>query len=516
LTRFDIMFFKYKIILMARAELLQVNRIAQGEPKVKLMIANGSERGDFMPVGNLTQRLGGVHAGMGLMAEYYPHRLHWPGRTLFGSNVPHYRHWYKDQTKLTRMHGPEEGSDGYYAFDLSNLHNDVVQQMEDVRRHGYDPRLTLTADINTPMQDMEAIAEMLKPFGPVEVRLNHEANGNTWFRFAKRVGDLPEGPQRRQLYYEISQFFIRAKEAMTRNASNVQLVACYNGPGERINSGELKPGEYPHLSERELGAMYDLEGIKISIDQYGSLHYGWPGHKIKNPPVIGPVTHAKHQGFAVEPDLLFNNLILPFQDFMAKRRGEPVLLDLGEMNYDRDIHDEDITAYLVDSCYRKIVANPQAIGSVVFYDAADMGGLGLFRQVPYHYGDVTNLSETRVTNTYREIMRWPQFQHPTQTLETVSNGAEAVELVWRSSTNAEGLEFAVDKSAGSVDFKEPYWRRVVFVDGKGEKRYEHTGDQVLVIPPGTKRIQVFALPPDGRDNSSDGFRATVPLPKVTR
>lgn len=68
-------------------------------------------------------------------------------------------------------------TDGYYNLDLDDPRNVVVQQMEDVRRHGQDVRLTLTADIETSDEDLRRIAEALKPFDRVELRLNHEANG---------------------------------------------------------------------------------------------------------------------------------------------------------------------------------------------------------------------------------------------------------------------------------------------------------------------------------------------------
>ena len=53
-------------------------------------------------------------------------------------------------------------------------------------------------------------------------------------------------------------------------------------------------GGLPQMGGDELGPMYQPSEVLISLDQYGSLHYGWPGHTIANPPVIGPVNHADH------------------------------------------------------------------------------------------------------------------------------------------------------------------------------------------------------------------------------
>lgn len=505
-----------------------VRIIQQGEPRIRLLVANGSERGDFMPLETLIPLIGGVYTGINLMAEWYPERARHtanfglPYRTLFGQDVPHYRNWYKDQTAKTQLRCPAQGTDGYYPFNPNDPRNDVVLQMENVRRFGHDVRLTLTLPIDTHEDVLEKLAGMQKDFGPVEDRVNHEANANTWFVFAQSVGSLPPGPARDRIYQNISKFFIRANEIMTKAARNVRLVACYNGPAEEVNAGRLASGVYPFLTREELGQMYYQEDIGISMDQYLSLHYGWPGHRILNPPVIGRVTHADHQSFALRPDVLFEKVILPFQEYISQQRSEHVRLDLGEMGVDRDIHGEDIASYLVQECFERIAKAPDAIGSVVFYDAADMGGLGLFQQKPYEYGNLTDTTETGVTREFRKIMKWPEFQHSTQEVpnEQISADVQEVELVWRSSTEARGMEIPVDPSVNAVDLKKPYWHRVVLFDGNGEKKYQHTDAQVLEVPQGTTKVQVFALPPDGRNNQHegqiDGFYKTVPMPQLQR
>jgi hypothetical protein len=494
---------------------LGIYKIIQKEPSIKLLISNGSERGDFMPLETLISKLGGIHSGVNLMSEYYPTRLSWPKRTLFSKEVIHYRHWYKDETEITKMSEPEEGTDGYYPFEIDNPENVVIKQMENVRRHGHDIRLTLTADITTKNEDLEKIADLIKDFGPIQLRLNHEANGNTWFRFAQSVEDLKSKDKRDKLYHNISLFFIRANRIITKHAPNVRMIACYNGPAESLSKQIPQQHVYHYLSPKELGLMYQLPNIDISIDQYLSLHYGWPGHKIPNPPIIGPVTDEEHCSFAIEPADLFHRIILPFQQLISNKRQqvgikEETRIDLGEMNCDQDIHGPEIAAELINCCYDYIKKNPKAIASTVFYHAVDMGGLGLFQQ--QCYDNLIDIRENQVTAAYRKIMKLPEFQHPTTRIHhDPLYDLQEVEMRWQSSCDAEGFEcFANDHVR--IDFKAQYMRRIVFIDKQGNRTYAHEDAQSIDIPHNTELIQVFALPPDGRNTHSDGFHTRVPVP----
>jgi len=488
----------------------QVTRIRQGSPAIRLFMSDGSERSTYMPQARAIELLGAPHSGVNLMACYYPKQTFWPERRLFSPQVPHYRHSVADATETTPLKDLNDWTDGYYSFDIEDPDNDVVRQLADVRRHGQEPRLTVTADIDTPDEDLARIGEILRDFGRMQLRVNHEANGCTWFRFARNVGSL-QGEEARKLYHGISRFFIRAHDVITDIAPNVTFVACYNGPGERAKRGEIGEGELPHVSQDELGLMYLLPDIMISLDQYGSLHYGWPAHKIEDPPVIGEVDAVKHRAFALSPRELCENVITLFWRTVSAMRGEEVRIDLGELNFDADIHGPDIQAYLVHEVYSWIRRHPEVVGSVTFYELTDRAGLGLFRQKDY--GDLENVATTVLLDVYRDIMGWEEFRHACTVTGEVGEGAERVELVWRSPEDAEGLELRAEGvPLRAVDFKESYWRQVVIATEEGEERYLYTDARTVELPPGTQGIRIFALPPDGKDNSPDGYRATVPVP----
>lgn len=447
-----------------------------------------------------------------LMSCYYPRQTFWPERRLFGEAVPHYRHSLRDATENTPLKDLNDWTDGYYSFDIEDPDNEVLQQIADVRRHGQDVRLTVTADIDTPTEDLERMADILKGFGPMQLRLNHEANGNEWFRFARNVGGL-QGQEQRKLYYDISQFFIRTHALFRGIAPNVTLVACYNGMGERAKKGEIGPGEMPLMTEDNLGLMYLLPDIVISFDQYGSLHYGWPSHAIENPPVIGHVDAVEHQAFALTPRELCDEIVHFFWRTLSDLRHEELRIDLGELNFDEDIHGPDIQARLVHEAYSWIGRHPEVIGSVTFYELTDMGGLGLFRQ--REYGDVDNLSTTVLLDVYKDIMRWEEFRPTYAALGEVGEGVERVDLVWRTAVDSEGLEMRpAGGRARAIDFKDCYWRRVLIATAEGEESYVHTDARMVELPPETESVRVFALPADGKDNSAEGYKATVPAPAL--
>ena len=491
---------------------VKLRKIKQIKPQIRLFINDGSERSTYMPQEKILQWLGIPHSGINLMACYYPKQSFWPERKLFSKEVPHYRHSIKDETKTTKLKDPNDWTDGYYSFDIDNPRNDVVCQMEDVRRFGQDIRLTLTTDIDTSDTDLKRIAEILKDFGPVELRLNHETNGNTWFRFAKNVGAINLEPQR-QLYYDISQFFIRTYEIMKENAPNVTMIACYNGPAKPIQLNKEKSYELPQLSDNELGLMYRLPNTTISLDQYGSLHYGWPGHVIKNPPVIGVVTNEQHQSFALKSDELCNGIIMQFQKAISELRSEKVRIDLGELDFDEDIHGPKIRAQLVKECYSWIQKHPEVVGSVIFYELTDMAGLGLLRQREYESLDDV-IPNQPLLDIYKNIMCWDKFRAPVEDIGPIEAGVESVKLLWRSAIDAEGIELALNNSSKIIDFKSTYWRRIKFLDADGKETYVHTDAEQVSIPKGTQKVHVFALPPDGRNNCAKGYRMEIPIPVI--
>ncbi len=482
-------------------ERTEVWKVRQGEPGIRLFMSDGSERSTYMPQEQALGLLGAPHSGVNLMSMYYPKLSFWPERRLFGSDPGHYRNC----PASTREEDYRDATDGYYPFVLDGDENPALAQVADVRRWGQEPRLTVTADVDTPEEDLRRIAERLREFGPMQLRLNHEANGCTWFRFARGVGLRPP-EERRQWHGRMADFFLRAHRVFADAAPKVTFVACYQGEREAIERGE----ELPALGPKEFGPVYRLPDVVVGVDLYGSLHYGWPEHAIEDAPLIGEVEPEEQAAYAMTPHELCEGGFRTFWRTMCRLRGEQVRIDLGELNFDEDIHGPWIQAYLVDQAFRWVRDHPEVVGSVTFYELTDRGGLGLFRQRAYD--DLERLDTTVLLEVYRRIMGWDVWRHPRERVGAVEPGAQRVELRWNSPLDAEGVALDVT-GAARLNLGESYWRRVIV--SKGERELHLHGNGAMVdLPEGAQEACIFALPPDGRDNCPDGYRRTVPVPAV--
>jgi hypothetical protein len=484
-------------------------RIHKGPPTIRLFMSDGSERSTYMPQEQAIRLLGAPHSGVNLMSCYYPGFADWPRREVAGPGMSHYRRipgGASARTEEEFLHW----NDGYYSFILDDPDGEVIRQVADVRRYGQEPRLTVTADADTPTEDIERMADLLKDFGTMQLRLNHEANGCTWFRFARNAGARP-AEEARRIYHNLCGLFLRFDEVFGRIAPKVTLVACYQS-GDALRSGSIERAEdLPQMTDEEFGPAYRLPGVIPSIDQYGSLHYGWPEHVIEDPPVIGPVDPGRHHSVYMTVCELCEGVLRSFHRGMCDLRGEPVRIDMGEANYDEDIHGPEIQAQLVYEMYRWISRHPDVIGSVTFYELTDRGGLGLFRL--REYDNLEDLDTTCLLDVYRDTMRWPEFRHTVKPAGAIAKGDDPASLLWRSPCDAEGLELATAGRTG-IDLRAAYWHHLVALGGDGRETHMYGVDRAVQLPPGTQTVRIFALPPDGRDSSTDGFRAEVPVPEL--
>ncbi len=474
---------------------MNVSRILQQPPAIRLLIGDGSERATYMPQAQALAWLGTPHAGINLMANYYPKQSFWPERRLFSERVFHYRHSPADAREHTPLRDPNDWTDGYFSFDLNNPRNEVIEQMEDVRRYGQDVRLTLTAEVDTSDEELAAIAEMIRPFCPLELRLNHEPSDCGWFRFAQGVDKMAPDDARR-MYRRIAEFFVRAKRTMTAVCPEITFCFC---------------DEARHATDDALGLMLKEPGVLPGIDCYGSLHYGWPGHRIEHAPIIGAPHPPVDQAIYHTPTEVCEEVFLAFQERISSLRGEPCRIDLGEFNYDEDIHGPEIRAQLVHDCYRWFAKHPEVIGSVVHYQLTDRGGLGLLHEPEYNAPDKV-IPSAPMLAMYRKVLRWPEFTAPVTVLEEALSGDEA-SLRWKSSCRAEGLRLATDPArATEIDLQASYWHRAVLTTPEGETVCRHTSERHFTAPVGTCQVDLFALPETGRNNVDGAYVRSIPLP----
>ena len=70
---------------------------------------------------------------------------------------------------------------------------------------------------------------------------------------------------------------------------------------------------------------------------------------IKDVPVV---SHEDHRSFYIPPGFLCEKVFKAFRNYMAKMRGESNLrINLGELDYDQDIHGPEKTVDLIIGCY---------------------------------------------------------------------------------------------------------------------------------------------------------------------
>ena len=223
-----------------------IYRIRLGAARCAADLTDGSERGEYVPQDYILKTLGRPMRSVNLMYCYYPLDKEFPARA---------RDAFAGKEMKGQWDTPYEDYFPYTGGLNGDRNSEVFRQMQDIRRHGQDVTLTLVIDPNVPDEYIIAVAEDLKPYGRVLLRLNHEATGD-WFAFNKRAD-----------YADIAKFFVHASEVIRAHAPNVQTIICIGGI-EDLNETEM-------VKENEFACTIPAADI-WSVDKYMALHWGWP------------------------------------------------------------------------------------------------------------------------------------------------------------------------------------------------------------------------------------------------
>ncbi len=214
--------------------------------KCRIDIGDGSERGEYVDQDYILHALGKPVHAINLMYCYYPHDETWPVRASKafpeGGKTGAWDYPYDDYFPYT---GGIKGSTDSGTFDC----------IRDVRRHGQDVVFTLTMDPKLTDEEIAQVARELKPFGRIQIRINHEATGS-WFSFNKRAD-----------YPEVALFFKKCVEVFHREAPQIKVILCLDGYKD-INAEKM---------EKEDDFLPAIKAADIeSVDRYLALHWGWP------------------------------------------------------------------------------------------------------------------------------------------------------------------------------------------------------------------------------------------------
>jgi len=452
---------------------MKASKIHMGPSKIALDLGDGSERGEYVNQDYILHKLGRPHRGINLMYCYYPLDEGWPTRA----------------SKLTLPAGKTAAFAWDYAYDDyfpyeggigGTTEHEPFESMRDVRRHGQDIILTLTIDPAVSDEHLIKIAEELRPFGRMMLRINHEAMGS-WFAYNKRCS-----------YQEVADFFVRFHKIIKKHAPQIQTILCV-GDGVAHASGKLK-------YEDEFAEAISVADM-WSADTYLSLHWGWP-FDIAEP---GGKTHKR-----VTNKDIYEGLKFEHSRFMACSGGKSRQFALNEFNADGDVNGPFEQASQVEDFYHHLPNEAPFISAVTFYQFRDRGRLGLEVEDPSNAG--AGYAQP-ILETYKKIMSLPQHL---PSMEIGENIAFPSKLRWGGSEDADGIsipiKFEIAPTFCEVTFSGDDIGLNLMLEINNRWFYKKTGVKTIDImpafftssPPLNCALNIFAPPPTGENNPSQG------------
>ncbi len=370
-------------------------KLHMGKALCAVDLGDGSERGEYVNQDYILHALGRPHRSISLMYCYYPLDKGWPGRASVVHASPDVSFAW------------DFPYDDYFTYKGGlggNTQDEPFNYMREIRAHGQDVTLTLTIDPHVTDDHLIAIANDLRPFGRVLLRINHEATGN-WFSFNKRCS-----------YQEVADFFVRASRIIKEHAPNVQTIICIGGV-EHPETGQI---------EKEAEFAQTIPAADIwSVDKYMALHWGWP-YDVAEP---GGNSHSRSKVRDV-----YNMTKASYERYKELNGGVSKPMIMSEFNADGDVTGAYEQAEMVQE-FCDILEEDKAdwFTGFTFYQFRDRGRLGLEIEDPNN-PDV-GIAQP-VMETYKKIIHSERF------LPKMEQGEEIqlpVTLRWSHSEDAEGI-----------------------------------------------------------------------------
>jgi hypothetical protein len=414
-----------------------VHRVGLTPAACSLDLSDGSERSEYVGQDYILSLLGRPHRYINLIYCYYPLDKGWPKRV---SNV------FKNKGGFIWGYP----YDDYFPYS-GGLSGDptgpVFQQMRDIRRHGQDVSLTLTADCAISDDQIKAVARDLRPFGKMRLRLNHECDG-FWFAFNRRYS-----------YEEVARFFVRFARIVRTEAPLVRMVSCWG------SVPDYKTSRLIH--EKELAPMLPVADV-WATDKYLSLHFGWPFKSCE------PADLDKTYSAISDRDMWF--LMETTHKRFAEMTGEDKGLEIGEFNVDGSVGGLEHQSRRAERFYRRILKEkPPFLKGITYYQFRDRARLGLERENP---NDPTVGLPSPFLPVYKELIQQPHFL-PKEHWSRL-NGAATLE--WRAADDSDGLGWRIPLKS------KPVFLELLF--GKNDNLMIHAGDDWFYKKPGVEWVDV--------------------------
>lgn len=373
----------------------KIYKVLMGKAKCAVDLGDGSERGEYVNQDYILHKLGRPHRSISLMYCYYPLDKEWPGRI---SEV------MKDTNISFQWDYPYDDYFPYLGGLGGNTDGEPFTCMRDVRRHGQDVTLTLTIDPNVTDDHLIAVAEDLRPFGRLLLRINHEATGN-WFSFNKRAS-----------YQEVADFYCRFNKILKEHAPNVSTILCIGGV-ENPKTGKIE-------KEKEFSQAVKDTDI-WSVDKYMALHWGWPFD-------VAEPGGSSHSRSSVRKTYEMTKASYERFKFINGGASKPMVMS--EFNADGDVTGAYEQADMVrEFCNILKEENAEWFSGFTFYQFRDRGRLGLEIEDPNNHEVGI---EQPVLQTYKKIIHDEWFLPSMTQCEEISL---PVTLRWGGSEDAEGI-----------------------------------------------------------------------------
>lgn len=454
-----------------------------GSAKCAVDMGDGSERGEYVNQDYLLRKLGRPHRGINLMYCYYPLDKGWPERASVAF----------PPTDMTNAWGYPYDDYFPYRGGLNGDKNaEVFEQMRDIRRHGQDVVFTLTVDPHVTDDHLIAIAEDMKPFGRVLMRINHEATGS-WFSFNKRCS-----------YKEVADFFTRFAKIIHEHAPNVKTILCA-GAVTAHTGGKIEMEDLFLESAKETDIW--------SMDQYFTLHYGYPND----------VAEKGSQGYTYNGNSVVwesaKNTLMRYREIT----GQDKPMVMSELNTDGDVTGPyDQSRMVMAFCNKLADEKADWLSAFTFYQFRDQGRLGLEWEDPNNK-DVG--VEMPILKDYKKLISRDWFK-PEMTLgDEITLPAR---LRWGGSEDAEGIAIPIDFEADPV-FCELYFESDdnLMMEINGTWFYKAPKTKFVDLMPAffenrldsakTMTLKIFAPPASGENEipgSIDTYSTVSELPKI--
>ncbi|MES1192211.1 MAG: hypothetical protein ABUS47_14165 [Steroidobacter sp.] len=425
-----------------------IRECTAGRAGTRLILSNGSERGDYIPCTQVQKQFASPHDGVQLLKAYYPSDPKWTNRLKISQAHPN----------PAATYAWDHDYDDYWPLDFDVENGSVERQLHEIKMIGADVHLTLSLDMSLSDAELVQLFSRLAGYGVVYLRINHEANG-AWFRHHKL-----------HTRKEISDFFVRCHKLIQCHAPNIKTVFSLTADifvGNQVNSVVTrKLACLDQAGLREALAIADY----WSLDKYVTLNWGWPH------------THPAQSDnyFSGSIDTWWRLIEETYLLMIHCNGGIMKPLFLHEFNSDADVVGEAGQAEAITTVYKRILQSDFPwLEGICFYQYCDEGGLGLIKG---RNGDFT---ATRSLPAYAEVLK--QYVPP-MTIADMPWPHAHFAFAWPHPAAIKGIALTLSAPAGQ--FTNRFNAAVYLVEKDNWRRLE-SGETASVSD---VHLQVF-MPP---------------------